>query len=493
MDKDAELYENLASCHGFLNENESALNYQRKYLNLAPDDLFGWSIFGWLCYKTNNLHEGIETLHSILARYGPDGNLYVGLGNLYTAGYEYDNAKKYYTFAISIARESKQNLLGSIYLYNRSILEETFYNFDDAYKDTVSSLNAASRSSGFLMQGELELRRLEFQTAFSRYQKAYSLDSTPLASLGLADTLIQAGYVEEAEPYLDAIVKRKDMSWIANYGTTPDQFLADRNRIQRDRYTILKNRESRKVIHKLSTALVRTATIISYTAHLWYYNGLFRIYNKRVAQYYEKGGETLQYNAFYYRTFNNWPIIGRTYLSRAKEIEVSAIPQAEAAYLYEKARMNRDPEAYRDAIRSLNPEWERNFIAKALSSYIFLLQKDNLRIEPEAIQTLLQLQPASFLLYNLSLPVSLDIQGGSIKENRYIRRSIKKAGFYIVKNSAYIVTIKISEDSLTGQCTNLHNEPVCTQFIHRGDSLKADSSKLINNMVDHIYRSPLGS
>ena len=492
MNNPADLYEHLASCYGYLNEDEEALVWQRKYLALVPDDLYGWSNFGWLCYKTNKLEEGITALLGILEHYGPDGNLYVGLGNLYTSAFDYENAKKFYTLAVSFARENQQNFLGSIYLYNRSILEEIFYKFDDAYEDTARSLRAASRSSGYLMQGELELRRLDFSAALTRYQKAYSLDSTPLASLGLADTLVQAGFPEEAAPYLEAITNRKDLSWIANYGTTPDQFKADISRIQRDRNKILLSREKRRIIHNFSTAVTRFVDTIRYSARVWFHDGLFRIYSKRVAHFYERGGNPLYYNSFYYLAYDAWPNIARQYLARAQEQEVLLIPQAKPSYRFEQARMGRNPTGFLEVIQELHPVWEKNYLSKAVSEYLVQVNPKKSRNSRQLYSFLYTLQPAAFLVQDIDLPVSLHISGTNSREERILRRGLTRAGFVSTPEAAFTCSIRCSSDSIQISIHNAQNAEVYAQVIHRKDTMQKDVAEMITSMVKELFRTSLG-
>lgn len=487
-----ELFEHLSSCYSYLNENESALEYLRTYLDLVPDDLYAWSNFGWLCYKTNKLEEGISTLVSTIEHYGPDGNLYVGLGNLYTSAFDYVNAKKYYTLAISYARENKQNFLGSIYLYNRSILEEIFYNFDEAYEDTARSLRAASRSSGYLMQGELELRRMEFSAALSRYQKAYSLDSTPLAALGLADTLVQAGYVDEAEPYLNAITKRKDLSWIANYGTTPEQFKSDIHRIQRDRYRILVSREKRHLVHNFSTAVYKWYRLAKLNVSLWYHDGLFKICNNKVGQFYKRGENPLYYNSFFFLSYDSWPSIARTYLDNAQKKEVSLIPQALPVYRYEQARITNDKNMYLDSVASLHPIWEKNYIAKALSGYLSLhrpVQTDSYRTSQTYAYSI---QPVSFLLNDLSFPVQHTFSGLSKKEQHLVSRCLTKAGFIEDPHAPFSVYIQGTKNDLSITLINAQKRTIYTQVIHKTGRFLPACTSQINSLVQKLFRTELG-
>jgi tetratricopeptide (TPR) repeat protein len=75
-----------------------------------PDDSYAWSTFGWLCYKTRRIDEGIETLLDVIGERGADGNLYVSLGNLYTAAFNYAEARRYYTLAIAYAKKKNSRI-----------------------------------------------------------------------------------------------------------------------------------------------------------------------------------------------------------------------------------------------------------------------------------------------------------------------------------------------------------------------------------------------
>lgn len=486
-----ELFEHLSTCFSFLNQDTSALEYLRKYLALVPDDLYAWSNFGWLCYKTNNLEEGISTLLSILDHYGPDGNLYAGLGNLYTSAFDYENAKKYYTLAISYARENRQNFLGSIYLYNRSILEEIFYNFDEAYEDTARSLKAASRSSGYLMQGELELRRMEFASALSRYKKAYSLDSTPLAALGLADTLVQAGYVDEAAPYLTAITKRTDHSWIANYGTTPEQFKSDIHRIQRDRHQILLSREKKHLFHNFSTMIQKWYRLAILNLSLWYHDGMYKISSNKVGQFYKRGENSLYCNSFFFLSYDSWSPIARRYLDKAQKKEIELIPRAYPGYLYEQARIAKDPGLYLKSISSLHPVWEKNYIAKALSGYLSLQRTVKTNSYRKAHTYAYSIQPSVFLLHDLSFTVRYALSGLSEKEKRIVSRCLRKAGFIEDPDAAFTIQLQGSETALSTTILNSQNRTIYTQVIHKTDNFLYDLTSQINNLVQTLYRVDL--
>lgn len=502
---DIELYSRLSEVSSLLNLDEEALGYIRHYLDVKPEDLFGWSNYGWLCYKTNRLDEGIAKLHAVLDKYGPDSNLYVGLGNLYTAAFNYPDAKKYYTLAVQNAERMNQPYHASIDYYNRSILEEVFYHFDDAYRDTVLSLEATPRSSGYLMQGELELRRHAFKAAFSQYLKAFNLDSTPLASMGLADTLIQAGYPEEANQYMDAIERKTDLSWISNYGTTTDQYQADIHKIRTDINTFSANREKRLVIHSLSTFIFKYVTIGKYTLLRWYNNAMNRVMTAHVARYYETSereynkatGEGLRVNSFYFMAFNTWHGIAAPYLARARAIETARIPEAEPSYRYEQAHLTQDMRLMEEAINTLDPEWERQYLSKALAER--LSRQDDLELAQrmQYIERLYSIRPAAFISYNLNLPVSFEFSGNTSKKNKHLFKKISallcNAGFSRNTGSPFQVHVTITDTTLSLALVEKNNNRTSySQVINISTGHSPDLHSLINNFSTGCFRTDIG-
>lgn len=500
-----EVFSQLADCSGYLNKDEEAFLYLKHYLRLVPDDLIAWSNFGWLCYKTNRLDEGIETLRRIIQVYGPDGNLYVGLGNLYTAAYNYNEAHKYYTLAIDMAKKQNQPFLSSIDYYNRSILEETFYHFEKAYEDTTLSVEATPRSSGYLMQGELELRRLQFMPAFSQYLKAFNLDSTPLASMGLAETLLQAGYPDQSAVYMNNIKKRTDLSWIANYGTTTDQFDADLHKTLKDLYLFRLNVEKRKTVHNLYTFVQNCCNIVTNSMLYWYNDAIYRIKTKKVAQDYENSEKKyhkntehgLQVFSFYFLAFNKWHRVASPYLDKAMLLETNFIPAAKPSYLYEQAHLKNNISLFDEAIKKLDPEWERQYIAKALSERIIISPNSDEQIKMDYIHNLYAIQPAAFIFYNINLPVFFSFSGSNTtlikKENRHICKYLQNAGFVENKKAPFILDISNSKDLLSLMLIDKSsNHTIYAQVLHKNKTYAQDLSMYINSFSTSVFRTDIG-
>ncbi len=498
----AEIYSLLSSCAGYLNDEEASLAYQRSYLELVPDDLSAWSTFGWLCYKTNRLTEGISAMLAATDRYGPDGTLFVSLGNLYTSAFDYENAKKYYTLAVDFARDRGQAYLLSIYYYNRSILEEVFYRFQDAEEDTKRSLEASARSSGYLMRGELALRRRDFREALEWYKTAYAQDTSPLAALGLTETLLAAGFPREAQAYLSEAKNREDLSWIANYGTTQDQFKSDIHRLQRDIHHFEYISKKRQFVHSFSTHLSKQISLIRLSCKKWYHNGLFRIYTKRTARYYELSdghgqalnGNGLYQNSYYFLALDQWKRMALRYVNKARAIEELHVPRARPSYLYEIARLTGDSEALREAIQTLDPVWERDYLVKALSEALSGSKNDALA------QTLYELQPSAFIAGDIALPVQFSYASSADRDAWSQRsrkstmiRSFRRAGFKESRDTPFEIEIIDNPQALTLVLKNRNkNVTYCTQVIHNFRAFNKAFEEGLSLFVSGAFSSEIG-
>ena len=92
-----------ASAAAALNKEEEARGLLHEYLSYNPTDIFGWSTYGWLCFKTHRTDEGIKAMLDARSNYGDDGCIANALGNLYGELFDYRNAALYYRKGIELA------------------------------------------------------------------------------------------------------------------------------------------------------------------------------------------------------------------------------------------------------------------------------------------------------------------------------------------------------------------------------------------------------
>ncbi len=407
----------LSETAGFLNHDEQALEFLSEYLDLNPDSAYDWATYGWLCYKTHRLDQGISAMHAAIEKTGRDSSLLAVLGTLYTGAYRYDLARQYYSMAIEQAEERGQPYLKSIFLYNRSILEETFYRFDQAYDDAQLSLAASEHTSGHLMLGELETRRMDLAAALAQYRAGSLRDQSPLSSIGLANTYLSAGYPQEALKHVAAIRTETNMSWIANFGTSPDNFDRDLHAVAAGAHRFLAAQSRTQVVHNFSTAYSRLRSRVIHRVQFWYHDSVARIRNKSIGTYYRRNArlyntqhaQQLHINSYFFQSFTDWRRPARYYLNLLEQQETALIPEAQPSYISLQGILTGDRTLLDKATGQLDPEWERNYLEKTLARRIERTSYHQKQLIRELSIRLYEINPAAFVHHDLRLPVYIRI------------------------------------------------------------------------------------
>ncbi len=452
------IYKMLSESAGYLNLDEEALSFITEFLKVNPDDTYAWSNYGWLCYKTHRIDQGIAALQNILARDESDSSLYAGLGNLYTAAYNYEAAKTNYSLAVAKADASGLLYLKSIYLYNRSIMEGTFYNFARAYDDAYLSLQASDQASGHLMLGELELRKLDFSASLSHYRSGAMRDESPLASMGIVTCYIRAGYPEEAQKMLTAILKKDNLSWIANYGTSTDLFDRDIHSMQADIHRLQMNKLKHTFFHNLSTSIPGGFTQVIHRIKYWYHDALYRIRSRAIGAYYEKNSllyntineQKLHINTYYYQAFNPWRRATLSFLDKAEQIETTLIPAAQPSYTAIRGILQKDNQLLDLAIQQLDPVWEQNYLEQTVAHRILNTPWYQKNQTTELRTLLFKLNPAALVYYNIRLPVNIQITSSNnpafrIRSSKF--KSYFHKTFFMHKKDALLELVVTTNDT----------------------------------------------
>jgi hypothetical protein len=323
--------------------------------------------------------------------------------------------------------------------------------------------------------------------------------------MGLADTLIKAGYPDEAAQYMDAIERKTDLSWISNYGTTTDQYRADMHKTWTDIYQFAMNREKRTVVHSLSTLFLKYWNMGRYSLLHWYHDAMNRVMTARVARYYETSerqynkltGEGLRVNSFYFMAFNTWHALSAPYLARARAIETARIPEAEPSYLYESAHLEGNMARMESAIASLDPEWERQYLSKALSERIQGSPRLEKAVKLQYIEKLYAIHPAAFVIHDIRLPVSFSYLGDDTKgaKRRFLKiaRLLRKSGFSQESDSPFIIQATGPITTLTVSLVDKNNNrTLYTQVINLSTSNSRDIYRFINEFSTKVFRTDIG-
>ena len=444
-----------ASAAAALNKEEEARGLLHEYLSYNPTDIFGWSTYGWLCFKTHRTDEGIKAMLDARSNYGDDGCIANELGNLYGELFDYRNAALYYQKGIELALQNDSLYSASVYSYNKAILETEFYHFDQAEEDARNASGYFSRASGYLILGELEERKNNFDRAIAYYMQSTKDNPTPLPLINLAKIYLRMGHWEQAERYITQIERVTDSSWIANFGMSTAQFYTELYGLYRTLYEKKYAAEKMRVPESAKDFFVRSKNLTQYSALMRYYRAAFSIHNLTLAKEYtiaERDANTheLYRNSFYYRAFQSAPFKARRYLHRAEALETSVIPQARPSYIAEKGILLRDERLLREALDTLDPVWEKELREQAAAALISCTK--NLELKTTLYHTLLQSNPACFPEHWIRLPITLTCTGSDERHRKQTEKRLaaafNKSLFTVSAHAPFSIAAVCTENSV---------------------------------------------
>ena len=444
-----------ANAAAALNKADEARNFLHEYLSYNPADIFAWSSYGWLCFKTHRTEEGIQAMLDACRNYGDDGSLANALGNLYGELFDYRNAHDYYRKGIELALQHDSYYSAAIYSYNKAILEAAFYRFTAAEEDARNSVEYFSRASGYLMLGELEERRNNFSGAIAYYIQATKNNRTPLPLLRLAHIYVRMGHVEQAERYMAQIERVTDYSWIAHFGMSLSHFYADLYDIYTALYEKKYAAEKMRIAESITDSFVRRKNLVQYAVMLRYYRACSSVYNIRLAKEYALSGNgtnsyELYKNSFYYQAFKKTPFKAQRYLSRAEQLETALIPQAQASYTAERGILLRNEKLLDQALQTLDPVWEKELWEQTAAALIECTR--NAGVQAALYSKLMRSNPACFLDRQIHVPVRLLCSGADIRIQRqtekHTKRALKKSLFTLSDGAPFTLTAVCSAESV---------------------------------------------
>ena len=440
-----------ANAAAALNKEEEARSLLHEYLSYNPTDIFGWSSYGWLCFKTHHTEEGIQAMLDARSNYGDDGCIANALGNLYGELFNYAAAASYYRTGIDLALQNGSLYSASVYSYNKAILEAAFYHFDRAEEDARNASDFFERASGYLILGELEERKNNFDRAIGYYMQSTEYNHTPLPLINLAKIYLRMGHWEQAERYIAHIERVTDHSWIANFGMSTTQFRTELYGLYRTLYEKKYAAEKMRVPEGVKDFFVRHKNLLRYSALAEYYRASFSIYNLKLAEEYS-GGNTheLYKNGFYYKAFEAVPFKALRYLRRAEALETSVIPEAQASYTAEKGILLRDVNLLKQALETLDPVWEREL--RERTAAVLIKRTANTELRTTLYKELLHSNPACFPEQWIRLPVTLTCTGSTEKMQRQAEKqltsALKRSLFTVSADAPFSVTAVCSAENV---------------------------------------------
>ena len=418
---------------GYLARDIEAVTVFEEMNKLYPYDPDILNDLSWLYFKTYRMEEGITLLEDAVSRSGKTRSLVHTLATLYSGIHDYPKAKEHYLWAIEDASNAGRTVFEAIAWYNLSLLEKGFYRYSEAYSASLRSLALSDRAPGHLSLGELLENRLEFARAFQEYEKAYLLDSTPLAKLSLANLHLITGDPKAALSYLESVKREADPSWMYSFGTDRDRYEMDLFWITSKIYRGLANWEKTSAgpgIERVFSFFKRAV----YRIKDWYYTQRFRGLALRIGKdQLEKGNPLNGFWSFYQGTAG-YKRPALRYLQKTKELELSIAEEALPFYLLEEGKLKKDPELIKAALEGFDRDWEAYNIMEALTELIPLLKSRKNRSEYLYYSAeLYRLNPGIFRITPLSLPVVIEAEKGIVNPGR-LSRSLNRHGFKVFSN-----------------------------------------------------------
>lgn len=489
----------ISSAAGFLNNPEEALAYIKKYLQYVPDDRFAASNYGWLCFKCHKEDEGIKTLLKNIETYGEDPSVCNSLATLYSEIYDYENAEKFYSKAIQIAKIQDRAYSASIYSYNKSILERQFYKFDKSLESAKEALRLQERNSSYMMIGELEERRNNFSKALSAYIAAAAIDDTPLAALSIAGIYLTTGHTEKAEQYILSQLQNKNEAWISNYGLSVVEFKSTLYELQAKLYEQKLNYEKTRLTVNAADLFKNIKNKLDYALKYKYYNAMQRIYKIKAAKEYKKQriletdsiSYVLHINNYYYLALAGKGKKALKYLERSEKLETALIPQSSGSYMAEKGICLKNLDLVNGGLKTMDSEWEKFLFKDLYAEGAKIAKRTSKSLYYTYLDALYETNPAGFLEFDIKLPVKLKINiekksASSISEKK-INALILSSRFIQDSNSNFTLQIIYAWNSLifkltdkSGNILYLHNTAV--------DKLtKNEFKKAVNENVKNMF------
>lgn len=474
---------------GRLNREAEAITYLKRIRDIYPGSPDLASDLGWLYFKTRQLDAGETVLLDALATYGENRSVAMTLGTVYAAMYRYGDSKRYYQEAIDAALRNGLSYFAAVAYYNLSLLEKSFYRFDNAMESTNRSLLHARRATGFLARGELYEMQMDLASAHKEYERAFTLDEdTPLPAINLSALYQRGGHLDRALSHVRKVYDDDNLSWMFNFGIDEVRHSKDLNEILADTHLGMARETWRTPAAKILPRLRRLGSYIRHRALAWYHRHRYVHLADKTAGTYLDRSNYLDAYWTYYLAARSSPRVAEKYLSLARELELEVIPESAGSYDLEEALLKRDSRRIRQALGTLDPVWESGRVEAALKGLLREAKPGSLEYRREAAR-LYEINPGAFRQNGYPVPARISTAGFAPGERRVLLRHLRRAGFHPTDElSAVTLDVSRSGDALRVRAFGpLHG----AETIDGEGTSSADLAELAGAVADRMLRYPL--
>jgi tetratricopeptide (TPR) repeat protein len=411
----------------YLDQYAHALTVLEEAFKKFPQNTSIAQALGWLYFKTGQNLKGTALIENVLKTTGPDQNLEMTLGTLYSGLYEYKPSRLHYLNAIALASGSSpaERHFRSICWYNLSLLEKNFNQNDLAFQDLQKSLDAENRATTWLALGELFQTQLDVPKAYNAFQTSAKTDETPLSFYDLALLDTQEGRLDQAMSEALSAQNFHDDSWIYDFGVTKAQFSRDMALLWRDLWKAkARSLELQPRPHWLDYFFWFTKKIL-WSLQAWYWDQRYKVFQVALAQAAENAGNRPESWSDYVLANRDHPEVSLKYLAKLRAFEVPLNPSALPSYLSEEGRIRHDPGLLEEAIGLFKtPEQE----AEKVEAEMLLVENLKARGAPTTqwypwLYRVWSRQPGALYSHGFFLPVVDVIWGGSAEAQTAWRRA----------------------------------------------------------------------
>jgi tetratricopeptide (TPR) repeat protein len=477
----------IGSTLGRLNENNSAIEYYEKlidyedYHRIAVDDL------SWLYYKVHRLEESEQLLLNEIEQ-SFHRNLAITLGTVYSDMYDYEKSREYYLLSIEDAFESNAGYFASVALYNLSLLEYSFYNYEQSLQYTEDSLDAKDRSSGHLARGEILQLAGRYRESEEEYLKAESMDDTPLSRIALAGLYQTSGHINEALAYILDVQNRRDMSWMYFFGTDNNQFAMDLSRPLSDIYSAKSEYEKRRLKSGPVDWIKGKVDQIKFAVLAFYQEQIFKKAARTVGDNNRGKSDLNSWWAYSRAAMGNRATFMR-YIELCEAFELELTEKSIPWYMLEKGRESSDSSLLSQALALFRTDWEVEPIMETLEYLIKLEDRNNAVLKRQRLNNLYSLNNGALMQNGLALPLILEHNGvgSESRLKRYLEKTGSEVSLSAEEGFSHKLIISINENNYSWYLLNPEGEII---FEKKDEFEKLNSSvyrDIAMSVLDSIY------